>query len=689
MRSAPARGAASCVRRWWRPGAGARRGPARWRRGGTSRRRCPRRWCRTATGPARRSSRRWVRPRSSAGRGTPRASPSGCRRCRAGPTRRARRGRTRGPGRSSSRGRPPRGVREPPRRAGRSASSMSRRAPSGSMTSRWQLTCRTASPSSATVSTRVGRIRIGSMLARRLLRCRPTRKGRCTQRERTAMARDMVGRSTTCGCGSDLRRTSPPRLDRARCAGGQGDEGVRGRHQHVELLVVQTTVVVVGVAQVVHGEDEGRPALAQHAGQLAQGLRVGRVEAEVQVEEVHPALSRPRRVEQDRWPPRGSGRAVGLTRLRVDQPVHAASAVGGGEVSYVDVTRGHGGDDEPGGVVRVFTERRGGHDAPVPTLLGASRHLPPRGCTAAENVGSTREPQRRPAPARAVAALPRLPRPLRRRRRRVDGQQGRRRRARAADRRRGRRRRPRRRLVRRRRCSASSRATRSWSGWPSINVVVWVVESASEYVASVLWRGLAQGVEHDLRVEAYDHVQHLDLGWHESPARGRDAGHAQRRRQPARAVPRHRRPGDPADRAERAARRGGVRRRVVAAAGAGVPADPAHRRRVAASSSAASSRSTPGSASAVADLSGVLASNLAGIATIKAFTAEDRERDRVRAASAGLPGGQHRRDPLVGGVRAAGPDGDPRRLHLHAAARRLGDPERRRSRSASTRCSSS
>src|SRR4029079_11003736 len=58
-------------------------------------------------------------------------------------------------------------------------------------------------------------------------------------------------------------------------------------------------------------------------------------------------------------------------------------------------------------------------------------------------------------------------------------------------------------------------------GWLAvINAVVWVVESLSEYVASVLWRGLAQGVEHDLRVEAYDHVQHLELGWHESRPAG-------------------------------------------------------------------------------------------------------------------------------------------------------------------------
>ena len=70
--------------------------------------------------------------------------------------------------------------------------------------SRWQLTWSTASSRSATVSTRVGRIRIGSMLARRLLRCRPTRKGRCTQRGRTSRAREIVGRSTTWGCGTTV-----------------------------------------------------------------------------------------------------------------------------------------------------------------------------------------------------------------------------------------------------------------------------------------------------------------------------------------------------------------------------------------------------------------------------------------------------------------------------------------------------
>ena len=40
-----------------------------------------------------------------------------------------------------------------------------------------------------------------------------------------------------------------------------------------------------------------------------------------------------------------------------------------------------------------------------------------------------------------------------------------------------------------------------------------------EYVADVLWRGLAQGVEHDLRVEAYDHAQHLDMSAGTRPVR--------------------------------------------------------------------------------------------------------------------------------------------------------------------------
>nr|WP_294696119.1 ABC transporter ATP-binding protein [uncultured Friedmanniella sp.] len=54
-----------------------------------------------------------------------------------------------------------------------------------------------------------------------------------------------------------------------------------------------------------------------------------------------------------------------------------------------------------------------------------------------------------------------------------------------------------------------------------LNIVVWVIESATDYAASVLWRGLSQAVEHELRVETYANVQNLDVSWHEGSAPGR------------------------------------------------------------------------------------------------------------------------------------------------------------------------
>jgi ATP-binding cassette subfamily B protein len=40
----------------------------------------------------------------------------------------------------------------------------------------------------------------------------------------------------------------------------------------------------------------------------------------------------------------------------------------------------------------------------------------------------------------------------------------------------------------------------------ALTVVVWVIESATEYVADVLWRNLAQTIEHEARMDAYAHV---------------------------------------------------------------------------------------------------------------------------------------------------------------------------------------
>jgi ATP-binding cassette subfamily B protein len=51
-------------------------------------------------------------------------------------------------------------------------------------------------------------------------------------------------------------------------------------------------------------------------------------------------------------------------------------------------------------------------------------------------------------------------------------------------------------------------------------VVIWVLESTFEYLYKVAWRNLAQTLQHDLRIDAYDHVQHLKLAYFEDRTTG-------------------------------------------------------------------------------------------------------------------------------------------------------------------------
>lgn len=51
-------------------------------------------------------------------------------------------------------------------------------------------------------------------------------------------------------------------------------------------------------------------------------------------------------------------------------------------------------------------------------------------------------------------------------------------------------------------------------------LLVWVLESLFEYIQRVHWRNLAQSMQHDLRVDAYDHVQHLELAYFEDQSTG-------------------------------------------------------------------------------------------------------------------------------------------------------------------------
>ena len=54
----------------------------------------------------------------------------------------------------------------------------------------------------------------------------------------------------------------------------------------------------------------------------------------------------------------------------------------------------------------------------------------------------------------------------------------------------------------------------------ALTVIVWGLESAFEYAFAILWRNLAQSVEHELRMDAWRHVQSLEMGYFEDESTG-------------------------------------------------------------------------------------------------------------------------------------------------------------------------
>jgi len=54
----------------------------------------------------------------------------------------------------------------------------------------------------------------------------------------------------------------------------------------------------------------------------------------------------------------------------------------------------------------------------------------------------------------------------------------------------------------------------------ALTFLVWLLESAFQYAYELLWRNLAQSMEHDLRMDAYQHVQQLELGYFEERSTG-------------------------------------------------------------------------------------------------------------------------------------------------------------------------
>ena len=165
-----------------------------------------------------------------------------------------------------------------------------------------------------------------------------------------------------------------------------------------------------------------------------------------------------------------------------------------------------------------------------------------------------------------------------------------------------------------------------------LTLVVWGLESVFEYFYAVLWRNLAQTIQHELRLEAYRHIHQLDMAWFSEQHSGDLLAIL----------------NDDVNQLERFLDGGAnaliqVATTVVCVGGTFILISPG----VAAlailpvpfvvwGSFRFQSRIAPRYKDVrlrVGALSAVLANNLQGIATIKSFTAEEREVERVRSHS--------------------------------------------------------
>ena len=53
-----------------------------------------------------------------------------------------------------------------------------------------------------------------------------------------------------------------------------------------------------------------------------------------------------------------------------------------------------------------------------------------------------------------------------------------------------------------------------------LTAIIWTFESLFEWLLGVLWRNLAQAIQHETRMDVFDHVQGLDLTWFEDRSTG-------------------------------------------------------------------------------------------------------------------------------------------------------------------------
>jgi len=53
-----------------------------------------------------------------------------------------------------------------------------------------------------------------------------------------------------------------------------------------------------------------------------------------------------------------------------------------------------------------------------------------------------------------------------------------------------------------------------------LTVLIWALESVTEYLSSIVWRNLAQTLQHEMRMDAYTHVQKLEMAFFEDASTG-------------------------------------------------------------------------------------------------------------------------------------------------------------------------
>ena len=165
-----------------------------------------------------------------------------------------------------------------------------------------------------------------------------------------------------------------------------------------------------------------------------------------------------------------------------------------------------------------------------------------------------------------------------------------------------------------------------------ITVVIWVLESMFQYFYAVLWRNLAQTAQHELRMSAYTHIQDLEMKWYSEQSTGSLMAIM----------------NDDVNQLERFLDQGAtdllhVATTIIVVGAIMVSVAPEvallailpvpiivtgsfiYQRKIGARYIKVRGK--------VADLNALLNNNLHGITTIKSFTAEEREVERVSAAS--------------------------------------------------------